>query len=103
MAFEEEDTGWDWWEETRPNSKKVDRCWSSSAQSRLCGGESEKEFADRLAKAVWKANGKPGQCMEATYLENLPYETCNRGTKAYTRLMDEAAHRAGEEEEEPAK
>ena len=49
---------------------------SGSAEERLCGGESEAQFALRLAKAIWKANG--GFCqvtVHAAYLEEIPYET----------------------------
>ena len=48
----------------------------AAAESRLCGGESEEEFAEKLAKAIWRANGKycPVE-VNATYLEEIPYET----------------------------
>lgn len=40
----------------------------------LCGGE--EEFVDRLAIAVWKANNNYCHVeVEATNLEDLPYET----------------------------
>lgn len=49
---------------------------TASAGGRLCGGETEEEFADRIATAVWRANG--GYCqvtIHATYLEVIPCES----------------------------
>jgi len=63
---------------------------SSYAESSLCGGETEEEFADRLAKAVWAANN--GFCLltiDATYLHELPYETHIRDEFDYERLLKE--------------
>jgi hypothetical protein len=46
-----------------------------AAEAQLCGGESEEEFAERLAKAIWRANGKFCEVeVNATYLDDLPYE-----------------------------
>jgi hypothetical protein len=53
----------------------------------LCGGESEEEFSQRLARAVWQANG--GYCevtVKATYLDELPYETYFFGPQEYKRI-----------------
>jgi hypothetical protein len=60
---------------------------NASGQSNLCGGEGEDEFATRLAKAIWKANG--GFCnveIIATYLEDLPYENYTFDEDEYNRL-----------------
>ena len=47
-----------------------------SAQGSLVGGESEDEFAKRLALAIWKANGTFCHIeVCATYMEELPHET----------------------------
>ena len=49
---------------------------ASDGSGNLCGGETEEEFAERLAKAVWKANG--GYCeveVRMLCLDCLPYET----------------------------
>ena len=56
----------------------------ASAESALCGGESEEEFANRLAQAVWDASGSfcPVE-VNATYLEQLPFETHVRDQDAY--------------------
>jgi len=57
-------------------------------ESSLCGGESELEFADRLAEAVWKANG--GYCeitINATYLEYLPFSTYTMTRDKYKGIM----------------
>ena len=54
----------------------------------LYGGESEEEFADRLAKAIWKANGKYCEVIvTATNLENPPTEQYRLGKKEYEKLM----------------
>ena len=61
---------------------------TASAQANLSGGEGEEEFADRLAVAIWRANG--GYCrvsVDTTYLENLPYETHALDEADYARLM----------------
>jgi len=51
-------------------------CLSSGAEGNLYGGETEQQFADRLATAVWVANRGPCTVLvEATCLENLPYES----------------------------
>ena len=47
----------------------------ATGRSSLCGGESEEEFADRIAAAIWRANA--AECkvvVDATYLENMPHE-----------------------------
>jgi hypothetical protein len=60
----------------------------SSAQSQLCGGEAEEEFVDRLAVAIWQANGRYCEVsVDAVYLESLPYESYLRGESDYKRLM----------------
>ena len=56
----------------------------------LCGGESEEEFADRLAKVIWEANG--GFCeieLRTTYLDELPYVDYCRTEGDYERIMAE--------------
>lgn len=56
---------WTWFEK----QKRM----TSYAESSLSGGEGENEFADRLTKAIWKANG--GYCpvlVYATCLDDLP-------------------------------
>lgn len=63
----------------------------SYGESYLCGGESEEEFTDRLAAAVWKANGQFCEVrVDATYLEELPYETHERDVDDYQRWMAHA-------------
>ena len=60
------------------------RTLRSYAESYLAGGEDEDQFADRLSGAIWKAN--KGFChvsIDATYLEELPYESHHRGEDAY--------------------
>ena len=49
---------------------------TADADDRLCGGESDDEFAARLTKAIWAANGSfCGVEVNATYLDQMPYET----------------------------
>jgi len=63
---------------------------SSHGEGSLCGGEGEEEFADRLTRAVWKANG--GFCkveINATYLEDLPYETYEQDEDDYEKFVKE--------------
>jgi len=61
-------------------------CLVAIGQSQLCGGETEDEFAARLAITIWQANGgccRVGLC--ATYLEELPYETHVLDKEEYER------------------
>ena len=65
---------------------------TASGQANLSGGETEEEFTERLSLAIWRANG--GYCrvsVDATYLENLPYETHELEESDYARLI-EAKH-----------
>jgi len=62
----------------------------ASGQDNLCGGETEEEFSERLSLAIWRANG--GYCrvsVDATYLENLPYETHELDEADYARLIQD--------------
>jgi hypothetical protein len=64
------------------------RILTGKAMGTLCGGESEDEFVDRLAKAIWKAN--KGYCeieVHSLYLESLPYDDHCRDDDDYKRLM----------------
>jgi hypothetical protein len=59
---------------------------SAWGESSLCGGESEEEFTDRLAEAIWRANEKYCQVtVTATLLENLPSEMHIRGDDDYAQ------------------
>lgn len=74
----------DWWSANDEPGEAM----HASAQGNLSGGESEEEFAERLSLAVWRANG--GYCsvtIDATYLENLPYETHTLDEEDYARLV----------------
>jgi len=58
----------------------------ATARDNLCGGESEEEFADRLAGTIWKANGAYCEVtVYATYLESLPCETHVCGKSHYEK------------------
>jgi hypothetical protein len=60
-------------------------------EGRLCGGESEEEFVERLTHAIWKANGKfcPVE-VRATYLDDLPHETYNLDEGQYDEFLSAA-------------
>ena len=61
---------------------------TASEEASLCGGESEEQFTERLSLAVWKANGEFCEVtINATYLENLPYEIHSLDEDDYERLM----------------
>jgi hypothetical protein len=61
----------------------------ASAQSTLCGGESEEQFTERLTVAIWRANGSYCDVsVNATYLDDLPYETHTLDESDYVRLLN---------------
>jgi len=63
---------------------------TARAADRLCGGETEEEFTDRLAIAIWKANQSYCEVeVQAFYLEDLPYEQHVREEDDYQRLIKE--------------
>jgi len=62
----------------------------ANGKDNLCGGESEEEFTDRLARAIWQAND--GFCLvdvDATFLEQIPYESHRRDEDDYDRWKAE--------------
>jgi len=62
---------------------------TASGNAQLVGGETEEQFAERLTKAIWKANGGPCQVdVGATYLDELPCESYSLGAGDYDRLMN---------------
>lgn len=80
---------WDW--------DSHDKTLSCYAESQLVGGESEEEFADRLAQSVWKANSTfCPVIVDATCLEGLPFQTHTRDKAAYDawlkRNKEKASH-----------
>ena len=69
-------------------------------EGRLGGGESEEEFADRLARAIWNANGAFCEIeVRATYLDDLPYVDYCRDEDDYGRLIAAAANKPSTQEE----
>lgn len=61
---------------------------SADADGKLCGGEAENEFADRLARAVMKANGKACEVeVSCTCLEELPHEIYSYDEENYEELV----------------
>jgi hypothetical protein len=80
-AAEEEWPFGDWWSTGEGDIH-------ASAQSTLSGGESEEQFTERLSVAVWRADRSFCEVMvNATYLEDLPYETHTLDENDYARLM----------------
>ena len=78
----------------------VEGALTAAAEDSLCGGETDEEFALRLARAVWVANG--AFCaveVSATYLENLPYETYCFDQGDYHRLTATPKHKPSTQEE----
>ena len=62
---------------------------TASGDAQLVGGETEEQFAERLSRAVWKANGGPCQVdVTATHLNELPCESYSLGAGDYDRLMN---------------
>jgi hypothetical protein len=60
----------------------------ASASDWLCGGESEEQFTERLSVAIWRANGEFCEVVvNATYLEELPYESHTLDQDDYDRLI----------------
>ncbi|MCG8583112.1 MAG: hypothetical protein MI757_00170 [Pirellulales bacterium] len=59
-----------------------------TGQESLCGGESEAEFAERITKAIWQANGEFCEVeVRVTDLENIPCETYQLDEDGYERLQ----------------
>ena len=83
----------DWW----PSGEEDEEAsMQASASDLLCGGESEEEFVERLSVAIWRANGSYCKVVvDATFMENLPYETHTPDESDYVRLIQ-----AGENEHE---
>jgi hypothetical protein len=83
----------DWW---LSGEGDEEASMQASAEHRLCGGVSEEEFVERLSVAIWRANGSYCKVVvDATFLENLPYETHTLDESDYVRLIQ-----AGENEHE---
>ena len=59
-------------------------------EENLYGGQSESEFVDQIAQAIWKAMGRYVVIqVTATYLDDLPCEMYERDQDSYDRLMGE--------------
>lgn len=63
---------------------------TSNGQDNLCGGESDDDFAVRITKAIWKANGAYCKVeVAATYLDDLPVEYLELEEEQYELLQEE--------------
>ena len=61
---------------------------SAYGESFLGGGETEEEFIERLAMAIWRANRAYCEVVAtATYLEDLPCEIHSLNEDDYARLI----------------
>ena len=79
----------DWYPLDHPDDAQN---FAADAQSSLCGGETEEEFAERLARAVWEANG--GYCeveVQAVCLDDIPYESYLLDEDRYEELVGNAS------------
>ena len=69
---------------------------SSYAEDKLCGGEEEEAFAERLTLAIWQAAGECCQVtVNATYLDDLPFESYSLDESDYARLIKGQAAAGG--------
>ena len=73
----------------------ADEDWTmvqNDADGSLCGGESEEQFTERLSLAIWKANAAFCQVtVDATYVDDLPFQTHCLDEDEYQRLMEREA------------
>jgi len=65
-----------WTDDPRdPDSPTFPTLITEYSEGRLCGGESEEEFAAHLTQAVWTHLGRYVRVqVDMTYLEDLPFE-----------------------------
>jgi hypothetical protein len=74
------------------------KLWATG-DGQLCGGEREEEFTERLSLAIWQANGAFCEVVvNATYMEELPYEIYCLNKDDYTRLMRKKPSRSKDKE-----
>ena len=65
-----------------------------SGENNLCGGESENGFTERMAKTIFKANGKPCQVsIQATDLQEVPYTTYNFPKTRHCQSLSRSSQR----------
>lgn len=77
----------DWQFTDKGDPATLDHLWAT-ADDQLTGGETERQFGERLARAIWRAN--EGFCevtVTATYLEDLPHECYFFERSEYDELM----------------
>jgi len=68
----------------------ADRLIASGTDS-LCAGVGEEEFAERLTRAIWKANGTFCRVeVRATYLDDMPHETYRFDEDQYDEFLSAA-------------
>ena len=63
---------------------------SAVGEGNLYAGEGEEAFASRLTKAIWKANNAFCKVVvNATYLEELPYEQYELDKDQYKQMIED--------------
>ena len=68
-----------------------DEALGGTGESCLCGGESEEEFAQRVSKAVWAANGGFCEVYIRCYdLENIPCQTYEYDEETFKEMTSES-------------
>ena len=79
------------WQFTDKNGEQTLSCLYGQADGWLTGGESEEEFSECLARAIWQANGEFCKVdVTAVYLEELPYRCYCFARDEYDKLMTTA-------------
>jgi hypothetical protein len=87
-AAASEEWNFDHWDE-------FDGTLTASGDDKLCASETDQEFAERLARVVWKANGGPCEVeVRSTYLEDLPHEDFVLDKADYERIMGQTVSAA---------
>lgn len=83
------------WYDQRDGTDDKYRLLANDGDSQLCGGETEEEFADRLAAAIWSANR--GYCevsVGALFLEEVG-DLHDRDFDHFKQFMKGRAHCTG--------
>ena len=74
---------WNTWDDSRKGL-----CMRAGTQGNLHSGETEADFSQRLAVAIWKANGDVCEIeILCTYLECIPFESYSFDADNYDEIM----------------
>jgi hypothetical protein len=84
------DSEWDFDDWIGTTEKDATETLTATGHGNLCGGETEAEFAKRLSRAAFKANGGPCEVeVNATCLDELPCETYSFDENDYEDYVKE--------------